>query len=310
MGLLLLTHADLQANPPLRCAGYGTLQSFSLTDWESGLGAWIAGTHDKANRATFDTPDWAIVGTLPDQRPGKAAFVDNLIADNCDVDDQTGALTLDSPTIVIPQGTLVPRVSIDHWFAVEYLYDGGNVKLSVNGEAFQLIPAAAIEVRPYTAVLDDPLGPNTNPLVFEPAFTGPDSPPGSWGLSHINLLDLASASDTVKLRFDFGIDFCQGFAGCDFAGWYVDEVEFYNCSAELLPSDCGNSLIDDGESCDDGNDFIGDGCSNTCQIESGWQCTDLLPPANIMDPGFESGSPNPGWDESYPVGSLPPICNL
>jgi len=305
IGLLLLAHADLQANPPSRCAGYGTLQSFSLTEWESGLGAWVAGTHDIANPASFDTPDWAAVGNLPDQRPGQAAFVANLNTGNCEDDDKSGALTLDSPAIVIPQGVPVPRISVDHWFAVEYLFDGGNMNLSVNDGPFQLLPVSAFEVRPYPVVLNDEFWPNTNPLESEPAFTGPDGAPGSWGLSHINLLGLAVAGDTVKLRFDFGVDICEGITG-----WYVDEVEFYSCSAELLPSNCGNSLMDDGESCDDGNDFIGDGCSNTCQVESGWECTDLLPPADIQDPGFESGSPNPAWDESYSVGPLPPICNL
>jgi len=28
-----------------------------------------------------------------------------------------------------------------------------------------------------------------------------------------------------------------------------------------------------GEQCDDGNPNSGDGCSDTCQIESGWECT-------------------------------------
>ena len=163
IGLFLLAHG-LQANPPSRCAGYGTLQSFSLTDWESGLGDWTAGTHDIANQATFDTPMWAAMDNLPDQRTGQAAFVDNVITGNCDDDDESGALTLDSPAILIPQGVLVPRISIDHWFEVEYLWDGGNVKLSVNDGPFQLIPASAIEVRPYPAVLNDVLDLNTNAL--------------------------------------------------------------------------------------------------------------------------------------------------
>ena len=30
-------------------------------------------------------------------------------------------------------------------------------------------------------------------------------------------------------------------------GWYVDEVEFYSCSDETPPSDCGNSVLDSGE---------------------------------------------------------------
>lgn len=37
-------------------------------------------------------------------------------------------------------------------------------------------------------------------------------------------------------------------------------------------SSCGNGVINNGETCDDGNTLSGDGCSNTCQIENGWNC--------------------------------------
>jgi cysteine-rich repeat protein len=35
---------------------------------------------------------------------------------------------------------------------------------------------------------------------------------------------------------------------------------------------CGNSVIGDSEQCDDGNSMSGDGCSSTCQVQSGWVC--------------------------------------
>ena len=41
---------------------------------------------------------------------------------------------------------------------------------------------------------------------------------------------------------------------------------------------CGDSAIDSGEECDDGNTTNGDGCNNTCQQEQGWAC-DGLPSA-------------------------------
>ena len=34
-----------------------------------------------------------------------------------------------------------------------------------------------------------------------------------------------------------------------------------------VPEDCGNDVTDPGETCDDGNDVSGDGCSATCQTE-------------------------------------------
>ena len=302
----------LTSNPPARCTGYGNLQSISLSDWELGLGAWTVGTHDVANPGTFDTPNWAVVGSLPDNRAGMAAFVANLDISLCGTDDETGALTLDSPPIVIPGGVQVPRVSIDHWFDTEFGWDGGNFKVSVNGGAFNLIPASAIEVGPYNDTLFPSLDEfgsinNSNPLAEQDAFTGryQSLPTGSWVQSHINLLGIASAGDTVKLRFDFGVDICGGAIG-----WYVDEVEFYSCEAELPPSDCGNGVIDAGEQCDDGNNFIDDGCSNTCQIESGWQCTSPTPPGTIADPSFEAGRPNPSWTEVSNNGLGSPICDV
>jgi cysteine-rich repeat protein len=35
---------------------------------------------------------------------------------------------------------------------------------------------------------------------------------------------------------------------------------------------CGNGLLDNVESCDDGNQSSGDGCSRFCTFESGWSC--------------------------------------
>ena len=87
----------------------------------------------------------------------------------------------------------------------------------------------------------------------------------------------------------------------------MDEVEAYSCSAELPPSDCGNGVLDTGEQCDDGNTFIDDGCSNTCQIEEGWQCTDPTPPGNVPDGSFEAGTPNPFWAEAS-TNFDSPIC--
>lgn len=41
-----------------------------------------------------------------------------------------------------------------------------------------------------------------------------------------------------------------------------------SCGAE-----CGDSVLQVGESCDDGDQTAGDGCSTTCSVEGGWTCT-------------------------------------
>ena len=284
--------AVFEADPPELCAGHGEFRNISLTDWETEPESWTVDRHDIADLDSFNTPDWAVVGKLPDGRSGMAAFVANLNIGDCEADDQSGALTLDSPSILIPVGTLVPRISVDHWVATEFGYDGGNIKINVNGDGFNLIPASAIDFNPYNSTLISTPDGNTNPLAGEDAFTGADNGglTGSWGQSHITLFDIAAAEDTIQLRFDFGIDICDGLIG-----WYVDDVEVYSCSAELPPSDCGNGVIDTGEQCDDGNTFIDDGCSNTCQIDDGWQCTAPTLPGVVLDPSFEAGASNSFW---------------
>jgi len=45
----------------------------------------------------------------------------------------------------------------------------------------------------------------------------------------------------------------------------------------VAPGVCGDSLLNDGEQCDDGNTAAGDGCSATCQVEDGFDCTLPIP---------------------------------
>ncbi|HVZ87511.1 MAG TPA: DUF4215 domain-containing protein [Polyangia bacterium] len=41
---------------------------------------------------------------------------------------------------------------------------------------------------------------------------------------------------------------------------------------DAITSTCGNGVLDNGESCDDGNKVGGDGCTPLCQIENGYSC--------------------------------------
>jgi cysteine-rich repeat protein len=67
-------------------------------------------------------------------------------------------------------------------------------------------------------------------------------------------------------------------------------------------ANCGDSILDAGEQCDDGNSTGGDGCSASCQIEDNWSCTPPQPPVPgsnaVPESGFESGIPNPVWAEA------------
>ena len=51
---------------------------------------------------------------------------------------------------------------------------------------------------------------------------------GSWGTSFVDLALLGvKPGDTVRLRFDFGMDGC---AGID--GWYVDDIAISACQSQ------------------------------------------------------------------------------
>jgi hypothetical protein len=142
-------------------------------------------------------------------------------------------LHADSPVIALPAGASNPRLTFDHWVATEAGFDGGNVKISVNGGPWQPVAPADFTYNPYNATLVTAAGGNTNPLAGQPAFAGTDggAVDGSWGRSHVNLAPYAKPGDTVRLRFDFGQDGCTGFFG-----WYLDDLQVYSCTSNTQPT--------------------------------------------------------------------------
>ena len=120
-------------------------------------------------------------------------------------------------------------MSFDHWHATEAGWDGGNVKISVNGGPWTLIHHTDFVYNGYNVFLFSPAQGNTNPIAGETAFSGADggSVDGSWGRSIIDLENYAMEGDEVQLRFDIGVDGCNGAFG-----WYVDDVNVYQCEAK------------------------------------------------------------------------------
>ncbi len=219
----------LNPETPAACPVGSAPTAIYDVDWESGLAGWTAGTRAVANYATFDTADWAIVTDLPDARAGSALFVeDNPAYGNCVDDTEAGVLYIESPAITIPAGIGTPILAFDHWVATEAGWDGGNVKISVNGGAWTLLPSNAFFFNPYPDSLNSAAVGNDNPMAGEAAFTGTDggSVGGSWGQSRSTLSGYASAGDAVQLRFEMCLDGCNGVLG-----WYVDQVSVYECAA-------------------------------------------------------------------------------
>ena len=135
-------------------------------------------------------------------------------------------LHLDSPEIRIPAGVNNPRLTFVHWFATEPGFDGGNVRISVNGGPWNLIANGDFIYNGYTEILlTAARGTATRWRVRSRSRARTTvSTSGTWGRSIVNLAPYAHAGDKVRIRFDAGNDSCGGRTG-----WYIDDVLVYKC---------------------------------------------------------------------------------
>lgn len=214
--------------PPALCPA-GAATSLASDSFDGGRRVGLRWLATNAGSTTDFTPrNWGVVTNLPSGRAGYAIFAADPDIGTCAPGgDQSGLQRLESPEVTIPAGVTGARLTFDHWVATEAGWDGGNVKISVNGGAWQLVKAADFIYNPYNTTLITAGGGNTNPLAGQPAFTGGDagSVSGSWGRSIVNLAPYATANDKIKLRFEFGNDGCGGAFG-----WYLDDVMVYRCT--------------------------------------------------------------------------------
>ncbi len=226
----------LDPDAPALCSS-DVARTIYSEDFEGGLGDWTL--TNQGVYSGWPSLNWAQDTSLPGGRPGAAAFAIDLDAGNCNAGsgDISGVMRMASANISVPATTTAPpRLAFDHYVATEALYDGGNLKMSVNGGPYNLVPAAAFTFNPYNANLAAAPG-NTNPLAGQPAFTGTNGGEvsGSWGQSQVDLGAAGAVpGDSVSLRYDFGIDGCSGVDG-----WYVDDVNVYSCEANAAPSCAG-----------------------------------------------------------------------
>jgi hypothetical protein len=185
-------------------------------------------TNQKAFAAGSFATDWAATSALPGGRSGSAAYAVDLDG-QCSggAGDQSGVMRMESEPIKLNGKSLNPQLSFDHYLASERDFDGGNVKISVNGGAYVLIPKTAYTFNGPNTTLATAAAGNTNPLAGQEAFSGTDGGlvTGTWSQSQVDLSKVgAKPGDTIRLRFDFGMDGCGAIDG-----WYVDDVKVIAC---------------------------------------------------------------------------------
>lgn len=237
----------LDPDAPAACDGATTIFS---EDWEDGnMTGWTknsAGTFPDWEDSSRPLRDFTLSATPPAGHTGvtalaKAPKIGQPGGGDCTPiagEDYSGQFSIDSPTIVMPANVNEVNMSFDHYVATEAGVDGGQLELSVNGGPFQLVSQSNyIYNYPKTAyAAPPPAGNNTNPNPTEPAWTGanvgtpPSAPPGSWGTTIIDLSSLTNPGDSVKIRFNWSQDGCNGVDG-----WYVDNIRVYSCALLEAP---------------------------------------------------------------------------
>lgn len=203
-------------------------------DWESGMGDWTV-EEIPVNSNGWSSRNWNIPRNLPGERSGKGIFgIDPNYGGDCQSNLQNGIIRLQSPIITIPDEVGKYELSFYHYFITELGYDGGNIKYSIDGGSWALIPTSAFTSNPYKSALVTSGAGNDNPMAGQTVFTGGNLGPNGelssdWGLSTIDLSLLGvNANSTIQFRWEMGTDGCNGDTG-----WYLDEIYVYNCAASL-----------------------------------------------------------------------------
>ncbi|NQU26695.1 MAG: immune inhibitor A, partial [Candidatus Marinimicrobia bacterium] len=114
---------------------------------------------------------------------------------------------LDSPPINLPG--IAPQLSFWQWYDTEFSWDGGNVKLSIDGGTNWEI------IHPTRGYDDDAASTANAGIPGEPCFSGHDQ--GFWEEVFFDLT--AYAGEEVIFRWHFGSD-----GSVQYPGWFIDDV--------------------------------------------------------------------------------------
>lgn len=220
------------ADPPDTCSAGTSRTAFFSEDWETGTDGWTMSSTAASPPAGDAWPNynWELALPLPSSEPGVGIFATDPITGTCQPGgDISGVMGLESPIITVPATIDTPELRFQHWVATEANYDGGNLKFSVDGGAYQLVPEDAYTFNPPNDTLEDGgTGQNTNPIAGEDSWSGSNGGElgGSFGITVVDLTELGvTGGEDLRFRWDFGMDGCNGLVG-----WYLDEIEASMCT--------------------------------------------------------------------------------
>jgi serine protease AprX len=168
------------------------------------------GNNFEANNGSFTgTNDWQYgtpSGISPTAFSGTNVWA-TVLAGNYATGPRLSSLT--TPTFSVFSNR--PTFSFYQWYEYESRFDGGNVKASVNGGAFQTIqPVGGYPISAIYAGF-------ANPLAGQPGWSGVEG--SRWSKVTFDLTGIAAEGNTIALRFDFGADNNT----LVYRGWYVDD---------------------------------------------------------------------------------------
>jgi bacillolysin len=207
------------------CSDGETVARLFHDDHETGSPGWT----ESLNPSLYTGQRWQVVSDFV--ASGTHAWRVNDELTSCSSGDWTSDVYLVSPAVNVA-GATRPVLRFLHDFFTEGGFDGGTVEVLLNGSWVKLEPGDFI-LNPYNGNMDlTSTAPNWTPAsrrVFTGYRTPGDFPKLTYWESRVNLSSYV-AQDTdkvVQFRFRFGTDFCNGTE----VGWYLDDVEVYDCKA-------------------------------------------------------------------------------
>jgi bacillolysin len=230
---------------PALCPGAATIFS---EDWESGEGDWTktsVGRFPEWEDDTRELRDFVLTNVLPnDHDSGTAAFAKNIPigepgGGTCQPGgDYSGAFTIDSPSFTIPAGAENLQIRFDHYVNTEATADGGQLEVSTDdGTTWTLVAQQDYIFNFPNSTLLGLADTSNNPDGGEFAWNGSDinapsgAPVSNWGTTVVNLAAYATPGQTVKLRFKFAQEGCNGRDG-----WYIDDILVHSCPVLGIPT--------------------------------------------------------------------------